>query len=213
MFYKLGVDCQIPGLGDIYSRYLGNTNNGTFVEVGAYDGHEWSNTYCLADMGWRGLYIEPDPSLFERCKGWHKKHSKVSCINTAIGAENGIIQSFYSPKAQLHTADPEFATHFKAVPGLNWEAHTLEYILDAYKIEPGFDLLVIDVEGYEPEVLRGFNIMWWKPHMVIIEAHEQHPVQELGANTDVINAYFDRFDYTKIYSDKYNNIYVKDEIF
>jgi Methyltransferase FkbM domain len=35
----------------------------------------------------------------------------------------------------------------------------------------GFDFLSIDVEGHEIEVLRGFDIARWKPHLNVLEDH------------------------------------------
>ena len=32
---------------------------GTFLELGAYDGIEFSNTLALEERGWRGYLIEP----------------------------------------------------------------------------------------------------------------------------------------------------------
>ncbi len=40
--------------------------NGIFVEIGAFDGIKYSNTYNLeVDYGWAGLCIEPIPEQFE----------------------------------------------------------------------------------------------------------------------------------------------------
>ena len=32
----------------------------------------------------------------------------------------------------------------------------------------GFDFLSIDVEGHEIEVLRGYDIASWKPHLIVL---------------------------------------------
>ena len=43
------------------------TGNGTFVELGAFDGMEAANTLVLEKcFGWRGLLIEANPSNFAR---------------------------------------------------------------------------------------------------------------------------------------------------
>ena len=39
---------------------------GRFLDVGAYDGVRMSNTRRLAELGWEGLCIEPNPNLFLR---------------------------------------------------------------------------------------------------------------------------------------------------
>ena len=49
--------CQIPNLADIYLENFGYKRDGYFVEVGAYDGVSWSNTFGLAAIGWGGRYL------------------------------------------------------------------------------------------------------------------------------------------------------------
>lgn len=39
--------------------------NGSFVEFGAWDGKYLSNTYCLLEQGWKGVYIEGDKEKFD----------------------------------------------------------------------------------------------------------------------------------------------------
>ena len=46
---------------------------------------------------------------------------------------------------------------------------TLNDLLKKYKINRGFELLSIDVEGNELDVLKGFDIEYWKPKIIIIE--------------------------------------------
>lgn len=43
-------------------------DKGFFVDVGAYDGVEHSNTYALEQLGWKGWCIDADPSAIEACQ-------------------------------------------------------------------------------------------------------------------------------------------------
>jgi hypothetical protein len=38
-------ECQIPDLHEVYTELFGFTQAGTFVEIGAFDGRTWSNTF------------------------------------------------------------------------------------------------------------------------------------------------------------------------
>ena len=42
--YQLGDSCQIEDLDVIYERYIGLKVDGFFVDVGAFDCDNWSNT-------------------------------------------------------------------------------------------------------------------------------------------------------------------------
>src|SRR5438876_107905 len=59
------------------------------VDGGAYDGETYSNTSCLADLGWRGVYIEPVPEAAAKCRARHAASRAVSVIDCAIGAADG----------------------------------------------------------------------------------------------------------------------------
>jgi hypothetical protein len=54
--------------------------DGFFVEVGADDGVDKSNTLYFEQKGWKGLCIEPSPSRFLLLK----KNRKCICENVAI---------------------------------------------------------------------------------------------------------------------------------
>lgn len=48
---------------------------------------------------------------------------------------------------------------------------TLNAILKKHDWQPDFDMLVIDVEGAEQYVLRGFDLDYYRPKLCIIETH------------------------------------------
>jgi hypothetical protein len=48
---------------------------------------------------------------------------------------------------------------------------TLDSILTEAGTPEQFDFLSIDVEGHEIEVLRGFDIAWWRPQLILLEDH------------------------------------------
>ena len=63
---------------DVWALQL--TNKGFFVDVGAYDGIESSNTYALEKAGWSGVCIEPNPESFLSLK-WSRR---CICVNKAV---------------------------------------------------------------------------------------------------------------------------------
>ena len=46
--------------------YFQGKREGYFVEVGAYDGVDLSNTYHFEQIGWHGVLVEPDPDNADR---------------------------------------------------------------------------------------------------------------------------------------------------
>ena len=191
--------CQIPNLDEIYAQHFDGP--GRFVEVGAYDGFMYSNTYHLAQAGWEGLYIEPVLDFFLRCQHNHRDHN-VRVLNAACSNYNGDIDLYQGP--DIYSANGEMVKgKTVTVP-----CYMLDNVLFYMDWRERFELLVIDVEFHEKEVLQGFSLAKWKPKMVIIEAHESHENRAYALNADFINHFFR--SYKKIYSDHINNIYVRD---
>lgn len=192
--------CQVHGLEYIYNGFF-KDKKGVFVEIGGHDGISYSNTYDLACNGWEGWYIEPLENLANMCKENHKNNN-VKVLNCAVSNYNGELELFTGndyATTEAHTTENKNKI---TVP-----CYTLNHLINCYEI-PKIDLLVIDVEFHEKEVLQGFDLMKWKPRMVIIEAHEYHEDHTRAVNAEFINEYFK--EYTRIYSDSINNIYVHD---
>jgi len=210
--------CQVRGLNKIYQEYFGYKNEGCFIEIGAADGISWSNTYGLYKAGWYGAMYEPDANAYIKCVENMKPYPKVRVHNLAIGKYNGQVV-LHAAQIGGSTVSNEYLDAIKLRNGWNPTGEyfvdmiTLDRALGMDKVRPlEVDVLSIDTEGNEPDILDGFNIDYWKPAMVIIEAHEHYPDIDRPKTADRINSYFDKHNYKKIYCDEVNNIYVPSEL-
>src|SRR5579862_1507541 len=60
-----------------------NIKNGTFIEVGAFDGLRFSNTKLLEELcGWTGILIEPSENLFQKLRD---NRPTARCFQCALG--------------------------------------------------------------------------------------------------------------------------------
>lgn len=215
--YSLSSTCQIPNLDKIYLKYFGQfTNNRMFVEIGAHDGESVSNTSCLADAGWKGIYVEPIYSNYIKCLERHKKNN-IIVSNISIGLEEGI-QKIYVNDI-LSSLDHDHA--LLGVSKFNYPEYTedicyqqkMETFLKNYNIPYDFDLLVVDVEGKEHEVFYSFNMDEWSPKMIIVELMDDH--EYIKDDLKLINKikhlryYIEKFNYTEIYRDDINTIFIR----
>lgn len=210
--------CQVVGLTFIYKYCFGQRTNGCFVEVGAFDGEYLSNTNNLADIGWIGYYIEPVPEYFERCKARHAKNKNITVSQLAIGAETRTVEvniggplSTIRDKVKQIYEFCDWSKHcFDQKEGkVQVEQRTLNDYLIEHGIKPDFELLVVDVEGYEWEVFRNFDIAKWQPQMAIVEIRDKDeefiPIRE---DYKKVIRYFNDNDYKEIYKDSTNTIYL-----
>jgi FkbM family methyltransferase len=165
---RLGVDRYSAqascGMDRCIADLLGR--GGFFVEAGANDGFRQSNTYLLERFyGWRGLLVEPMPSLFEVCR----RRREVRVENCALGREAGKIEMTY--------ADLNSGVRERETVNWGWEepyrlevpVRTLTELLEDMDA-PRPDLLSLDVEGYEPEALAGLDLDRYGPTYILIEA-------------------------------------------
>jgi hypothetical protein len=73
-------------------KFYNNKKNGYFIEIGASDGINLSNTYLLeTQYGWKGICVEPLPSKTEVLK---KNRPNSVCIDKAVFNKTGLILSF-----------------------------------------------------------------------------------------------------------------------
>lgn len=223
-YYTASATCQIPNLGGKWQALFGERGQGTFVEVGAYDGESYSNTSCLADVGWGGLYIEPVPEFAEKCRRRHAANSKVTIVEVAASDAAG--------EAELHIGDTLTTLSEAQVADyseIDWAkglhqgqsrkitTERLDTILEKAAIKPGFDLLVVDVEGLEAKVFAGFTIERWKPKVVLVELEDQHP--DFKSNERVrsgaleVRRQLEQAGYNIYYRDIINSIYVDGRVY
>jgi FkbM family methyltransferase len=174
--WRLPPDCQTPELAALYERWFGPRTDGCFVEVGAFDGETMSNTVGLADAGWTGLYIEPVPEYAALCRQRHARNPHVTVAECAVGATAGPVElqvrNLISGVSPAHQRAYDVAAWARPAPRertITVHQLPLDQILEAAAVAPGFELLVVDVEGYEPAVFAGFDLARWRPTMLVVE--------------------------------------------
>jgi len=220
--YNVSQTCQVNDLDTILTRYFGYPSEGFFVEVGAFDGESFSNTSCLADHGWGGIYVEPVEEHYDACLRRHEKNEEIAVVQCAVGSEDKTIDLYVG--GPLTTSDPEQVKRYSEI---DWAQHipfskraeveqvTLDSLLDYFDIEPGqIDLLTVDVEGREADVFEGFALNEWNPKMMIIELEDEHEsFQKYPDHVAVHKALRDKIHasgYVEIYKDHINTIFVQE---
>ena len=155
-FYQPSPSCQIPTLGFLYELFFGQAEHGFFVEVGAYDGYSFSNTSCLAERGWSGLLIEPVSEYADQCRDRYSNREDIEILQVAVGSSDGTLSLHIA--GPFTTASESQFTEYRELSAkelarddtvISVQQSTLDAILESSEIEHSFDLLVVDVEGYE----------------------------------------------------------------
>lgn len=221
--YKQTEDCQIPGLSQIYEKYFGFKNDGCFVEIGAYDGSSISNTCFLADIGWKGVYVEPVKEYYELCVERHKNNNNINCMNYLVGDTEQQAKIVYKG-GDISTSNFEVVKFFNSGILGSWafkhkgeseiaKQITLEQVFNQNDLKNA-DLMIIDTEGDEWNVIKNFDFNKYDVKMIIIELHELsepwHRSPNFKEDNSNINSLLEKNSYKKIYSDTINAIFVKE---
>lgn len=218
--YRAPDNCQIPDLPRIFRRIFGDRQNGVFVEVGAFDGESHSNTAGLADMGWRGVYIEPVPQYAALCAARHRLNHRVQIVQCAVGAERGeatlllagTLSTLSAAQAAVYRRLP-WAQGAMSAASIQTPLRRLDDVLNEVGIAPGFDLLVVDVEGAEDEVFAGFPLDDWRPRVMIVELNDTHPdfqdAPEVVARCAALRRRIAEHGYQTLYADTINTVFVR----
>jgi len=187
------------GIDRKLERYL-SFDGGYFVEAGANDGYTQSNTYYLERFRkWRGVLVEPLPSLYERCRRERPRSRVFRCALVAGDYEAGTASMLAANLTSLVRGaqkSPEAdEAHCRAgaqiqntiVSEFEVPARTLTSVLD----EAGagrVDFLSLDVEGYELQALNGLDIERFRPRYVLVEARFRDEIDRR------LNPYYDAVD-------------------
>jgi FkbM family methyltransferase len=152
-----------PGLDGIDVRLadiFGWSRGGTFIELGGNDGLQFSNTLLLErELGWRGVLIEGIPELAAEAL---RNRPKTTVVCAAVTGETnfGIVAM----------NDEDLVSTISGTLGRVCVATTtLSTVIDGVLSGKAPDLLIIDVEGFEMDVLCGLDLSRHKPRWILVE--------------------------------------------
>lgn len=154
-YSQLGQDLSIVNFYNLNN----NKREGYFVEIGASDGIDLSNTYLLEkNYGWKGICVEPIPKDYDKLvinrPGSH-------CVKKAVYSESGLELNFTIASWNLLsgiTANVDCHKGSLATgTQITVETESLNDILDRCHAPSFIEYMSLDTEGSEYEILRTIN--------------------------------------------------------
>ena len=148
-------------------EFFAHAKSGFFVEVGANDPEQWSQSFHLEQLGWNGIVVEPQPHLAELLR--QRRKAKVYAVGCSAPENAG--KSMTLHLAGIHSSFDPMLKVVGVRPQGSVEAplKTLDQILMETNAPSPIDFLAVDVEGHEIEVLRGFDFARWRPRLILLE--------------------------------------------
>lgn len=178
------VNCKREPITKRILEYIGNIENGFYIEAGAYDGILQSNTKFLEEeLNWTGILIEPSPNVFLNLE---KNRPNNININKCLVASKYPFETISGSFDNGPMSSVGNMRNIENAKLINVPCEPLYKILD-YLDLPKIDFMTIDTEGYEMEVLDGLNLKKYNPTYLLVEIYE--------ANKEEIINYLIGFNY------------------
>lgn len=211
IFFALSHSTSQLGQDLLALMLSGFKHQGYFVEFGATNGKDLSNTYLLEkEYGWNGILAEPAISWHKHLKEnrncdlefrcvWKESNAKLM-FNEVPYLELSTIDTFSN--ADMHLQDRKFGKRYLV------ETITLNELLVQYSAPYFIDYLSVDTEGSEFEIMKSFD---FSKHQFAFISCEHN----FTSNRESIVKLLDSKGYKRILKDvsKFDDWFVNESLF
>jgi FkbM family methyltransferase len=159
----------------LFREKIARREPGVYVDVGAFDPVQFSNTLLLHQHGWSGINVDPNAAQIEKFRRFRPSDANVCAI---VSSETRPVVYLEYPtegtnrlvnpgEVQSINANGEPPTRSAAMTTV-----TLTDLLDAH-LAPGaaVDFLNVDCEGEDLKIVKGLDWSRWSPRVIAIEAY------------------------------------------
>ena len=165
---------------DVFASFIISNNfDKTFLEFGATDGLEFSNSHMLENLlGWKGILSEPSPQWHNLLK---KNRINTKIITKCIWSETGKTLDFFMSDEGIFSTLNDFVDSDKHSMPANTKARkkagkvipvetiSLNDVIREYFDNTSPSYISIDTEGSEFKILETFNFKIYRPKVFTIE--------------------------------------------
>ncbi len=188
-------------IADLF-KHLG-VKKPTYIDIGAYHPVYGSNTYYFYRLGSRGVLVEPNSQM---CLKSRSARPRDVCIDAGVGRDDGSIDFYSFTRDTRNTFSKEEALSWQKTSGevptiSKKKVVSINKLINDFFPDSSPDLVSIDTEGYELEILNGFD---WSsmPKVFCIET-----VSSSGINNDEVSVLMGKHGYRLVGKTKVNEIY------
>lgn len=126
----------------------------TFLDIGAYHPFTFSNTRALYEMGFKGIFVEPSPSLRPALEREYGNDPECQIMNVCVTSKDGMVTLYDSGGDAISSLDPEWSKKWGAQgTSIEVEGVSVETLI-ARSLYKTFDFINIDTEGNVFEILE-----------------------------------------------------------
>lgn len=182
---------------DLFALWVSRgSRSAYFVEFGALNGRDFSNTYLLEKLGWNGIVAEPNPAYTDKIASVRNCHISHDCVFE----ESGQVVEFRQVlgraalsgigKTELRDNKWEFRQNYKSIA---IRTISLNDLLAKYNAPKKIEFISIDTEGSELSILSSFDFSRWNVLSFCVEHNSE--------NRDSIASLMTEHGYTRVFEE------------
>jgi len=160
-----------------------NGKVGGFLDIGAHDGIEFSNVRALAESGWSGMLVEPNPVTFSKLMALYGSQPQFKLVLGAVSDGEGAFE-------MVHESDREWAgtmiqacveAHTIQVDSRYWVKAWTPADLVALAVRTGitFDFVNIDAEWADGGIVMQGTELLQNTQLICVEKGRTHDMEAL----------------------------------
>lgn len=171
-FSQFGEDLRVKRL----ARKIGITK-GVYIDVGAYDPVEFSNTLLLYKKGWRGVNIDVNSEKIKKFDEQRKRDTNI-CAAIGEGGKKYVVENKGMPAEKIRPVREQKGVN----EGEIIESKRLDKIIKkTFLKNEKINYINIDCEGKDLEVIKQINMDVRRPDIISIEALDRDKANEIDS--------------------------------
>ena len=152
-------------------RALQHVDKGCYIDVGAQHPVVDSVSKAFYEHGWRGIHVEPVPQYANFLRA---DRPDETVLQVALSDTEGALELNLIPETGLSTGVENHAQRHQVERGLSFQkisvpVTTLSAVASSLSLRE-VHWLKIDVEGFETQVLKGWDSRILRPWIMVLEA-------------------------------------------
>ena len=177
LYYKKKIYYSQIGQDKTVLEYYKFKKNGYFVEIGAWNGIDLSNTYAMEKHGWDGICVEPIPERYAELK----KNRTCKTFDLAVDKESNkniefVLSGMLS--GDLKRLDvPRVEKNGGIQNRINVKTINFTELLDQAQAPNFIEFLSLDTEGSEYEILLGLDHTKYRFGYISVEHNFKEPAR------------------------------------
>jgi FkbM family methyltransferase len=170
---------------------FGYKSEGSYMDVGAFDGRYLSNSLSFARAGWRGVCVEPTAKYSDQCA---VNQPDAVCVRAACVDDPKVMSVHFNAEPlgvysrielsendehRLNESYQRYSANLSGFEEVEVPATTVSQLIDKHLNGQAPDFLSIDVEGGEIRVLKGVDFERHRPRVIVAEANDDEHKEAL----------------------------------